>query len=524
VLVALPGTNFCAICGEELEPISLELWVRKCAAPALDKDFVGALMNPSVPLRQAAELGLDQNEAEGRLEQLFAERAGTDRSVLREWVRENVEPLAEKGASTVAAHAQAIAQAEGLSISPVYVALILKELAPEPLVLPESTEDRPAVPDLTPSDIGEKEEADTPAPASEFVNTLGAESDGVAWGASSVWPAGRSIDEGDPETAEILPGAREPKAGSGKGAESNGVVTPDEVERMFGHGTEWDGAHHAEAEAHTLQRVLLVAAAVIVGLALFGWMTAWRGAARIDANTNHVPAPTPEQRMVFVPGGTFKMGRDGGDIYESPAHEVTVGPFYIDKFEVTCEEYQRFVDVEKYPAPAGWRDGKYPEGSARLPVEVSWRDAGAYAKWTGKRLPTEKEWEFAARGGDGRLYPWGNEWNPEGVNAKDTGLGRLTEVGLRPSGASPFGALDMVGNAWEWTADSIHSYKGGSIPEDKLPASKRSAQKVIRGGCYLSDSQQATATYRSGWPEQGADYAGTGFRCVRDVEPPTARE
>jgi formylglycine-generating enzyme required for sulfatase activity len=246
---------------------------------------------------------------------------------------------------------------------------------------------------------------------------------------------------------------------------------------------------------------------------------------RADAAVKGEPSPpTAPEGMVHVPGGTFKMGSDGGDQYEKPAHEVTVAPFYIDKFEVTCEEYQRFVDAKKYPAPAGWRNGNYPEGSARLPVEVSWREANAYAKWAGKRLPTEKEWEFAARGTDGRLYPWGNEWKAEAVNAKGTGPGRLTEVGLRPAGASPFGAFDMAGNAWEWTADSIHSYEGGKITEDSWPTSKRESQKVIRGGGYLSNLQQATSTYRSGWPEHGTDYVGTGFRCAKDVEPPAVRK
>jgi formylglycine-generating enzyme required for sulfatase activity len=524
VLVAPPGTSFCAICGQELESISLELWVRKCAAPTLDKDFIGVLMNASTPLRQAAEMGLDKDDAEGRLEQLFAERAGADRSVLREWVREEVEPLTEKSANTVAAHARAMAQAEGLNISPIYAGLILKGLAPEPVALPESTEDRPAVIAATPRDIGEKEAATTSAPASELLSTLGAESDGVAWGSSSAWPAGRSIDEGHHEPAEIPPGTHEPKIGSGKGTQSNRVVTSDEVERVSGHVPGGKGAPHADAKTHTFQRASLVAGAAIVVLALFGWMAAWRGAPRTGANTNQSPTPPPEQGMVFVPGGTFKMGRNDGDNYEGPARDVTVEPFYIDKFEVTCEEYQQFVDKEKRPSPQGWRNGKYPPGTARLPVTgVSWVEADAYAKWAGKRLPTEKEWEFAARGADARLYPWGNEWKPDYVNAADGGPGRPTEVGLHPGGASPFGALDMVGNVWEWTADSIHPYEGGNIPEDRLPERERNSLKVLRGGCYLSNAQQATATYRRGWPERGADYAQTGFRCAKSVESQAAR-
>jgi formylglycine-generating enzyme required for sulfatase activity len=234
-------------------------------------------------------------------------------------------------------------------------------------------------------------------------------------------------------------------------------------------------------------------------------------------------APSPPVGMVYVPGGTFKMGRDDGDNYERPAHEVKVGPFYIDQFEVTCEQYQRFVEEKHHKAPPGWRAGKYPDGWTKLPVTgVSWEDASAYAKWLGKRLPTEAEWEFAARGTDGRRYPWGVDWNPAGANAEGSGPGRPTEVGLHPRGASPFEVQDMAGNVWEWTADSIHSYEGGNIPEDKFSPDARNRLKVIRGGCYLSDVGSANATYRRGWPANGADYTQTGFRCARDAGPQAA--
>jgi formylglycine-generating enzyme required for sulfatase activity len=272
--------------------------------------------------------------------------------------------------------------------------------------------------------------------------------------------------------------------------------------------------------------VLLAAAALLLVLYLL------RGQPQSAINNqNGGPIPTPQLTpapppgMVAVQGDTFMMGRSDGDAYESPVHEVTVQSFYIDKFEVTCEEYQQFVDKEKHPAPPGWRNGKYPEGSAKLPVTgVSWFDADAYAKWAGKRLPTEKEWEFAARGADGRLYPWGGEWGSDRANAEGTGPGRPTEVGSYPAGASPFGALDMAGNVWEWTGDSIHSYKGGNIPEDSLSPSARDGLKVIRGGCYLSDAKSASATYRRGWPAKGADYTQTGFRCAKDVEQQTTRK
>lgn len=223
--------------------------------------------------------------------------------------------------------------------------------------------------------------------------------------------------------------------------------------------------------------------------------------------------------MVYVPGGTFEMGRDDGDEYERPAHEVTVAPFYIDRFEVTCEDYQKFIDATGHPAPPGWVDGRFPLGVARWPVtQVSWHDATAYARWAGKRLPTEEEWEFAARGGDGRLYPWGHQWQPGAANMTETGHNGVVRVGTYSAGASPFGVVDMVGNVWEWTASHIRSYPGGKIQEDSLPQAERENLKVIRGGCYLSRRNEATTTYRMGYAAQGQEYAQTGFRCVKDIQ------
>ncbi len=228
--------------------------------------------------------------------------------------------------------------------------------------------------------------------------------------------------------------------------------------------------------------------------------------------------PRAPEGMVFIPGGTFRMGRDDGDEYERPAHEVTVAPFFLDRTEVTNAQYYQFIRATGHPAPPHWTEGTYPLGQEEWPVtQVSWSDADAYCRWAGKRLPTEEEWEFAARGTDGRLYPWGNRWEPNAANAATTSRGTVAPVGSFPQGESPFKALDMVGNVWEWTASVLRAYPGGHIPEETLPESELRKLKVIRGGCYLSSASQATATYRMGWPEQGADYAQTGFRCAKDV-------
>jgi formylglycine-generating enzyme required for sulfatase activity len=229
--------------------------------------------------------------------------------------------------------------------------------------------------------------------------------------------------------------------------------------------------------------------------------------------------PVAPENMVYIPGGTFLMGDKDGDEYESPSHIVSVAPFFIDKYEVTCEQYQKFINETGHKTPKGWTDGKFPEGAAKLPVTgVNWNDATAYALWAGKRLPTEQEWEFAARGTDGRIYPWGHSWEPNISNIAESGMDGVTEVGSFAKGVSPFGLFDTVGNAWEWTSTEIHSYPNGKIPEDDLPEAERKKLKVIRGGCYLSNKHQATAIYRMAWAAEGAEYPQTGFRCAKDVK------
>jgi formylglycine-generating enzyme required for sulfatase activity len=245
------------------------------------------------------------------------------------------------------------------------------------------------------------------------------------------------------------------------------------------------------------KRLMAVAALVVlvVGITVVWWWASHR-------------SPTG---MAYVPGGEFVMGRDDGDEYERPAHRVTVKPFFIDFYEVTREDYKKCVDEQKCPPPQGWTNGSYPEGTARQPVTgVTWDVANAYAQWAGKRLPSEEEWEFAARGTDGRRYPWGNDWKPGYANANGVGKG-LAKVG-EYTGASPFGAFDMVGNAWEWTASKLTAYSGGSV-RGQLSGDVR----VIRGGSYDESANEATTTYRGFLKVSGDKYDKTSFRCVRDV-------
>lgn len=187
---------------------------------------------------------------------------------------------------------------------------------------------------------------------------------------------------------------------------------------------------------------LLAAGALAIGPFLRG------GAVRAD----DAPAP-PAADRVAVPAGPFTMGADrGGEADEHPAHRVTLRAFTIDRLEVTNADYRRCVTAGVCRAPR--RFGPEVERPRQPVVGVAWDDAERYCAWTGGRLPTEAEWEKAARGTDARRFPWGDAPEPDLEHAVFASLLRGPgEVGARPVGASPYGALDMAGNVWEWVAD-----------------------------------------------------------------------
>ncbi len=159
--------------------------------------------------------------------------------------------------------------------------------------------------------------------------------------------------------------------------------------------------------------------------------------------------------MVYIPAGSFTMGSDLPDAPADaqPAHTVDLDAFWIDRDEVTNQEYKVFLDATEHRLPQAW-NGKYPAGRDDMPVAgVSWADAAAYCSSVGKRLPTEAEWEKAARGTDGRTWPWGNEWDAARANAEAQDGTAFRPVGTYPNGASPYGVLNMAGEVWEWVQD-----------------------------------------------------------------------
>jgi len=210
------------------------------------------------------------------------------------------------------------------------------------------------------------------------------------------------------------------------------------------------------------------------------------------------PVVAPDGKtMVYVPRGSFFYGPE--------EKEMEAGGFYIDQWPVTRREYAHFLQESGHQAPPGWTDVSTESGESGLaehPVAfVTWYDARAYAEWAGKRLPTEVEWEKAARGDmDARLWPWGNEPSTTCANTRETGIGATTPVGQFPSGASPYNLFDMAGNVWEWTASEFDDQH----------------LKVQRGGSWFDSLEEARCSARSGAQADGA-YEDVGFRCVADA-------
>lgn len=236
------------------------------------------------------------------------------------------------------------------------------------------------------------------------------------------------------------------------------------------------------------------------------------------------PTPTPiptekaeEAEMILIPAGPFIMGSDTGREDEAPAHEVDLPAFEIDRFEVTNAQFAAFVDATGYVTNAEkagetktWKSYYTPGKENHPVVKVSWNDAVAYCERVGKRLPTEAEWEKAARGTDGRVYPWGNEYDSKRVNGKDSGIRGTTAVGSYADGASPYGVFDMAGNVWEWVTDWYQPYPDSTYHSDYFGEK----YKVLRGGGWFETAEYLRTTMRNASTVTTAN-DDLGFRCAR---------
>jgi formylglycine-generating enzyme len=227
--------------------------------------------------------------------------------------------------------------------------------------------------------------------------------------------------------------------------------------------------------------------------------------------------------MVLVPAGEFVMGSEKGDEDESPTHRVYLDAYYIDRFEVTNGRFAKFVDAIQSEPPWGFQDKDMPIIHADRPVRwVNWMDAMGYCLWAGKRLPTEAEWEKAARGTDGRLYPWGNDYPTAGhavFGLKEGGDETVSLIGNREKGKSPYGAQDMAGNLYEWVMDWYADDYYASV-EHSQPANPRGptegSAKVQRGGSYINNPYRLRSSFRTKGDPTELD-PNVGFRCAQDV-------
>jgi len=224
--------------------------------------------------------------------------------------------------------------------------------------------------------------------------------------------------------------------------------------------------------------------------------------------------------MVYVPAGDFLMGSSESDTLasddEKPQHTVYLDAYWIDRTEVTNAQYRRCVEAGACSEPACWEDSDL--NAPEQPVVcVYWYQAQAYCEWAGASLPTEAQWEKAARGTRGLIYPWGNTFYSARLNCWEDrcydGYAYTAPVGSFPSGASPYGALDMAGNVWEWVADWYDSGYYAHSPSRNPTGPATGKIQVLRGGSWLCDWRRVRAAKRSAGPP-GSRYDVIGFRCV----------
>lgn len=228
--------------------------------------------------------------------------------------------------------------------------------------------------------------------------------------------------------------------------------------------------------------------------------------------------------LLYVPEGPFPMGAEDGYSDEKPVHAVNLSAFWVDQTEVTNGMYALCVEAGACAQPrrhsSNLIDYYYGfEGYVDYPVIfISWQDASTYCTWAGRRLPTEAEWEKAARGTDGRTYPWGSSLPDETLADFDHILNDTARVGTYLLGASPYGALDMAGNVLEWTADWYGEDYYTTSPELNPPGPDTGEWRVLRGGSWTGNTNGIRSTRRY-VHDPDSPYFDIGFRCVTESQP-----
>jgi formylglycine-generating enzyme required for sulfatase activity len=267
------------------------------------------------------------------------------------------------------------------------------------------------------------------------------------------------------------------------------------------------------------------------------WNRGFRCAADVGPTDNSlvIGLAQPPEGMVAVPAGLLRMGTSQAEgqrwaseygwplpVNELPQHSVTLAPFFLDRSEVTNERYAAFVEATGRQPPTNsfnpselnvWKEGRYPPELAQHPVvNVGWEDARAYCAWADKRLPTEAEWEWAAKGPESWLWPWGATFDQTRLNTKERGLGTTALVGSDPANASWIGALDLGGNVWEWTSSLGLPYPYDQADGRENP--QRPGARVIRGGSWIDAASSAHTSGRNQF-DPALTNVNVGFRCAK---------
>ena len=257
---------------------------------------------------------------------------------------------------------------------------------------------------------------------------------------------------------------------------------------------------------------------IFLFLLFFAGCSAHHGKGQIDNSRqteNNLPdkyvvRKDPEV-MVLIPAGDFVMGNNDGSVDELPEHMVFVDAFYIDSAEVTCERYERFLNDTGYPYHELWNP-EYDRHDDAV-VGVSWHDAFSFAQWAGKRLPTEAEWEKAARGGiAAKKYPWGDKLNKDRANYMSYGT-----VPVKSYDSNAYGLYDVTGNVWEWCQDWYYPKYYSISPSENPSGPLRGSKKVIRGGCWYCGETTLNVSNRNRHDPFHRSFS-IGFRCVKDAK------
>ncbi len=237
------------------------------------------------------------------------------------------------------------------------------------------------------------------------------------------------------------------------------------------------------------------------------------------------------KKMVLIPEGEFIMGTNKIDkenthvkigtvkplyLDQHPERKINLKAFYMDQYEVTNAEYGRFIEATEFnELPAHWENGVIPNGLENHPVtNITWREALAYSLWAGKILPTEQQWEKAARGLDGRLYPWGNDYKKGIANIGLDSIRKTAAVGSFPKDISPYNVYDLAGNVMEWTLNWYLPYQGNDYKNSKFGKKL----KVLRGNGFQKGGHYFLDAYRYAFYRTEVDpdeyFENVGFRCV----------